>query len=162
MLASAAFWRASTMWAEIDWDRHLWPVSLAHLKRLGEELDGSHAIPLTPAVIKAMRRVQVMLGDSRPDALIFPIGPTAMLDVMYNLRPGSTVHGQRAAFRSWSGACTAQPAIYAKLPSGTRSGARQSVRLQVPVPTPRVEIEAPPPIAAVCICKRRTRAISAH
>jgi integrase len=106
-------------WSEINVEQNLWHMPREHLKRPAEEEDGSHTIPLAPAVIKALSRVQEMLGmNIMPNDLIFPIGEKAMLTLMHELRPEVTVkgkcirpsvHGQRAAFRSWAGGCTAHP-----------------------------------------------------
>jgi integrase len=106
-------------WSEINLEEHTWHMPREHLKRPAEEEDGSHTIPLAPAVIKALSRVQEMLDmNIMPHDLIFPIGDKAMRSAMNRLRPEvavkgktivPTVHGQRAAFRSWAGGCTTHP-----------------------------------------------------
>jgi integrase len=96
-------------WSEVNSAKRTWNIPRPHLKRPGEEKDGSHTVPLSDAAMAVLSRVKTTLGDSAPERRIFAINDWVMLDTLKRLRPGSTVHGMRACFRSWAGACTPHP-----------------------------------------------------
>jgi integrase len=93
------------VWREIDLDARTWTIPLERLKRKGEQEDGSHCIPLSDAALGVLRA----LDEIRQDDRIFPIGLDDMLTCLKELRAELTVHGFRATFRSWAGACTNHP-----------------------------------------------------
>jgi integrase len=88
------------LWGELDLHSRLWIVPAIRTKR-----DREHGVPLSDAamaVIDAMAKI-------RQDERVFPIGSDAMWHFLRGLRSGLTVHGFRATFRSWAGACTMHP-----------------------------------------------------
>jgi integrase len=88
-------------WPEFDLDQRLWVIPAARTKR-----DKEHRVPLSDAafaIVKAMAAMRQ--GDDR----VFPIGGHEMRRCLQALRPGVTVHGFRATFRSWAGGCTTHP-----------------------------------------------------
>jgi integrase len=88
------------LWSELDLHCRLWIVPAIRTKR-----DREHHVPLSDAalaVIDAMARIRL-------DERVFPIGNDAMWHFLRGLRVGLTVHGFRATFRSWAGACTMHP-----------------------------------------------------
>jgi integrase len=107
-------------WSEIDPIKRTWNIPRDHLKRDGEEGDKSHTVPLSDAAMA--RRVGAMLGDTKPDSRIFPVREWVMRDTLQSLRPGITVHGMRACFRSWCGAATAHPRDVAEAALGHAIG----------------------------------------
>jgi integrase len=88
------------LWSELDLHSRLWIVPAIRTKRHRE-----HRVPLSAAamvVIDAMAKI-------RQDERMFPVGSDAMWHFLRGLRPGLTVHGFRATFRSWAGGCTTHP-----------------------------------------------------
>lgn len=82
-------------WSEIDLDVAVWNVPAGRMKS-GQP----HTVPLAPRAVEILRAV----GQS--DGLIFPARSGKPLDAkaLGSLVPkGSTVHGFRAAFKTWCG-----------------------------------------------------------
>jgi integrase len=87
-------------WSEIDLDKRLWVVPASRMKSPRE-----HRVPLSAAVIDLLRH----LPHERKNSYVFigakagqGLSNMAMLQVMRDLRPGSTVHGLRASFKTWA------------------------------------------------------------
>jgi integrase len=87
-------------WDEIDLDARTWIIPGARTKR-----DREHRVPLSDAAMRVLEAMAAIRHNDR----IFPVGDQAMLLVLKELRPGFTVHGCRASFRSWAGGCTVHP-----------------------------------------------------
>jgi integrase len=96
-------------WSEIDYSKRIWNIPRSHLKADGEEEDKSHTIPLSDAAMVVLNRLATVLDATQPDQKIVPIAEGSMLDTLKEIRPGVTVHGMRACFKSWAGACTPHP-----------------------------------------------------
>src|SRR5262249_7982298 len=82
-------------WSEIDLAEKVWTVPAQRMKS-GRE----HRCPLSARVLVILREVQAL----RPvaDAYVFAIKKKSMLDLLHTLRPGLTVHGFRATFKTWA------------------------------------------------------------
>ena len=85
-------------WAEIDLQAKVWTVPAPRMKS-GHE----HRVPLSSgamALLKSLPRREgcpyVFTADHRK-----PLHDKAMLDVVYQMRPGTSVHGFRSTFRDW-------------------------------------------------------------
>jgi integrase len=91
---------AGALWSEFDLVERLWIIPAARTKR-----DKEHRIPLSDAAVAILRAMAAARDNDR----VFPIGPAAMRRCLDELRPGVTVHGFRATFRSWAGGCTTYP-----------------------------------------------------
>jgi integrase len=100
-------------WSEIDLAKRLWTIPASRTKR-----DKQHAVPLSDASVDVLEAMAAIRDDDR----IFPINATAMLGALKELRTGVTVHGFRATFRSWCGACTTTPRDVAELALGHSIG----------------------------------------
>jgi integrase len=87
-------------WDEFDLEAQLWVIPAARTKR-----DREHRVPLSDAAVSALKAMAAI----RQDDCVFPIGIEAMRHCLQDLRPGVTVHGFRATFRSWAGGCTTHP-----------------------------------------------------
>lgn len=92
-------------WSEFNLAGRVWKIPVDRLKRRGEEADGAHTIPLSDRAAAIIDHMATIRQNDR----VFPIGPTALLLCLKELRPDVTVHGMRATFRSWAGSCTAHP-----------------------------------------------------
>jgi len=84
-------------WDEIDFVARWWTIPASRTKR-----DKAHTVPLSDAAVAVLRAMAAIRHDQR----VFPIAGNAMLVVLKEVRPGVTVHGFRATFRSWAGGCT--------------------------------------------------------
>jgi integrase len=89
-------------WSEMNLEARTWTIPVERLKRPGEEADGSHTIPLSDRCVELLRYMDSIRSGER----VFPIGPGRMLALLKQLRADLTVHGFRATFKSWAGACT--------------------------------------------------------
>jgi len=87
-------------WNEVDFATRTWTIPASRTKR-----DKQHVVPLSDAAMVVLDAMAAVRHDDR----VFPVGNQAMLFVLKNLRPGVTVHGFRATFRSWAGGCTMHP-----------------------------------------------------
>jgi integrase len=93
-------------WDEIDLQARVWTVPAVRMKS-GRE----HRIPLSDsalAILKALPRhgAYVFHAHGRHGK---PLHDKAMLDVVYEMRPGTSVHGFRSTFRDWAAERTAFP-----------------------------------------------------
>jgi integrase len=87
-------------WSEFDLDQRLWIIPAVRTKR-----DKEHRVPLSDAAFAIVKAMAAMRQDDR----VFPIGEHKMRRCLLETRPGITVHGFRATFRSWAGGCTMHP-----------------------------------------------------
>ena len=87
-------------WTQVDLDARLWVIPAARTKR-----DREHRVPLSDAAMRVLETMAAIRRDTR----IFPIGGDGMRRCLEDIRPGITVHGFRATFRSWAGGCTTHP-----------------------------------------------------
>ena len=91
-------------WEEIDLAGAIWTIPAGRTKSNRE-----HRVPLaSPALelidtMAAVRRNHLLFPGVRHDR---PIAATVVLDLMRGLRPGMTLHGLRACFRTWSAEST--------------------------------------------------------
>jgi integrase len=93
-------------WAEIDLKAKVWTVPATRMKS-GRE----HRVPLNDsavAILKALPRHGTYVFHA-PGRHGKPLHDKAMLDVVYQMRPGTSVHGLRSSFRDWSAERTAFP-----------------------------------------------------
>jgi integrase len=87
-------------WDEIDRDQAVWTIPADRTKS-GRD----HRVPLSPAALVILDTLAL---DRRNDLLFpgvnqgRPIAATVLLDLMRNLRPGTTLHGLRSTFRTWA------------------------------------------------------------
>jgi integrase len=88
------------LWSEFDLDGRLWIVPAIRTKR-----DREHRVPLSDAAMAVLEAMAKFRHDER----LFPAGIESMRHCLQELRPGLTVHGFRATFRSWAGGCTTHP-----------------------------------------------------
>ena len=93
-------------WDEIDLPARMWTVPAARTKSARE-----HCVPLSDSA------VAILKGLPRHGAYVFhapgrhgkPLHDKAMLDVVYQMRPGTSVHGLRSMFRDWCAERTNYP-----------------------------------------------------
>jgi integrase len=91
-------------WEEVDLAGAIWTIPAGRTKSNRE-----HRVPLaSPALelidtMAAVRRNHLLFPGVRHDR---PIAATVVLDLMRDLRPGLTLHGLRATFRTWAGEAT--------------------------------------------------------
>lgn len=94
-------------WPEIDLKKQLWIVPPERMKS-GRE----HRVPLSPAAIAALKRVEASKGDylfpgRSSDA---PLSNMALLMTLGRMNRGEiTAHGFRSTFRDWAAECTNFP-----------------------------------------------------
>jgi integrase len=100
-------------WGELDLELKIWTIPAIRMKR-----DREHRIPLSEAALTVLKS----MAEIRQDDRVFPLGPSAMLDCLKELRPSVMVHGFRATFRSWAGACTLVPRDVCELALGHTIG----------------------------------------
>jgi integrase len=91
-------------WEEVDHDHGVWTIPPDRTKS-GRE----HRVPLSPPAVAVLRT----LAAVRRSDLLFsgvrhgrPIAATVVLDLMRDLRPGTTLHGLRSTFRTWAAEAT--------------------------------------------------------
>jgi integrase len=87
-------------WSEFDLAKRVWTIPAGRTKR-----DREHTVPLSDASMAILEAMAAIRQGER----VFPINVQAMRPCLQKLRPGASVHGMRATFRSWAGACTAHP-----------------------------------------------------
>jgi integrase len=92
-------------WDEIDIKARTWTVPAGRMKA-GKK----HVAPLTD------RAVEILSDLSRKGNYVFPgarkgepLSNMAMLELVRGMRPGTTVHGLRSAFRDWAAERTNYP-----------------------------------------------------
>ncbi len=85
-------------WGEIDLKAKIWAVPAERMKA-GKE----HRIPLSD------RAVEILSGLPRHGKRVFALSNMAMLELLRGMRPGTTVHGFRSSFRTWSSEATSFP-----------------------------------------------------
>jgi integrase len=88
------------LWSEFDLERRLWTIPATRTKR-----DHQHEVPLPDAAVALLRSMAAIQQDER----VFSFTSDGMRLLLQGLRPYTTVHGFRATFRSWAGACTLHP-----------------------------------------------------
>jgi integrase len=101
------------VWDEFDVDGRLWIIPAGRTKR-----DREHRIPLSDAAMAILKE----MAEIRQDRRVFPAGDESMRRCLQELRPGLTVHGFRATFRSWAGGCTTHPRDVCELALGHSVG----------------------------------------
>jgi integrase len=86
-------------WSEIDLDGATWTVP-GHRMKSGRP----HVVPLAPQVVELLKS----LPREADNPHIFPghrrgkgLSNISQLKLLKSMRPGTTVHGMRAAFRTW-------------------------------------------------------------
>jgi integrase len=91
-------------WDEIDRGQAVWTISANHTKA-GRE----HRVPLSAPALAILD----ILAPLRRSDLLFPgvnhgrpIAATSLRNLMLELRPGTTLHGFRACFRTWCAEAT--------------------------------------------------------
>jgi len=62
-------------WSEFNLEARAWTVPVERLKRLGEEADGSHTIPLSDRAVEIVRFLDAIRSGDR----VFPVSDKAML-----------------------------------------------------------------------------------
>ena len=92
-------------WDEFDFDRAIWSIDGYRTKN-GRD----HRIPLCRSAL------EILASIPRDSEYVFhgrtgnPLSDMALLKVVKELRPtGATVHGMRAAFKTWCTECTSYP-----------------------------------------------------
>jgi integrase len=78
-------------WHEFDLAARTWVIPTERMKA-GKE----HKIPLSG------RAVEILAGLPRQGKRVFPLSNMAMLECLRGMRPGTTTHGVRSSFRTWS------------------------------------------------------------
>jgi integrase len=84
-------------WSEIDLAEKVWTVPAQRMKS-GRE----HRCPLSARVFVILQEMQALRPVADADAYVFAIKKKSMLDLLHTLRPGLTVHGFRATFKTWA------------------------------------------------------------
>jgi integrase len=87
-------------WGEVDLAGAIWTIPAGRTKSNRE-----HQVPLASPALELIDS----LSAGRRNDLLFPgvrdgrpVAATVVLDLMQSLRPGMTLHGLRACFRTWS------------------------------------------------------------
>jgi integrase len=84
-------------WSEIDLAEKVWMVPAQRMKS-GRE----HRVPLSARALVILQEMQALRPVADADAYVFAIKKKSMLDLLHTLRPGLTVHGFRATFKTWA------------------------------------------------------------
>jgi integrase len=88
-------------WSEFNLRDRVWTIPAARTKR-----DREHRVPLSDAAVAVLEAMAAIRRGER----VFPVNVQAMRLVLADdLKRKVTVHGFRATFRSWAGACTTHP-----------------------------------------------------
>jgi integrase len=85
-------------WDEVDLKAKTWTIPADRMKA-GKE----HRVPLSE------RAVAILSTMPRNGDRIFPLSNMAMLQMLRGMRPNTTVHGMRSAFRDWAAERTNYP-----------------------------------------------------
>jgi integrase len=94
-------------WDEIDFNAKTWTVPASRMKA-GKE----HKVPL------CNRAIEILQGLDHRTKNLFPLSNMGMAELLKGMRPGVTVHGMRACFRTWSAERTNHPHIVCELALG--------------------------------------------
>ena len=87
-------------WDEVDREEAVWTIPANRTKS-----NRDHRVPLSAAALVIL---DTLAPDRRNDLLFpgvnhgRPIAATVLLDLMRDLRPGTTLHGLRSTFRTWA------------------------------------------------------------
>jgi integrase len=87
-------------WKEIDLKKQVWTLPPDRTK-----MGRAWRVPLSPAALQLLKSVKLL--RKKPDSLLFPnsadkpLTDVAVSKALKSLRPGITVHGFRASFRTW-------------------------------------------------------------
>lgn len=87
-------------WNEVDLEKRVWTLP-ADRTKMGREW----RVPLSPAAAQVLTSVELL--RNKQDSLLFPnaagkpLTDVAVSKALKSLRPGVTVHGFRASFRTW-------------------------------------------------------------
>jgi integrase len=106
---------AGARWSEIAGDT--WTVPAERTKRHRE-----HVVPLSPAARAALTALPRVDEHCFPGERRVHIKPQLMLKALKQLGRTETIHGFRAAFRTWASECTKYPDIVAELCLGHMVG----------------------------------------
>jgi integrase len=87
-------------WDEFNLRDRVWTIPAARTKR-----DREHRVPLSDAAVAVLEAMAVI----RQEECVFPVNVQAMRLCLAEMKRKVTVHGFRACFRSWAGACTTHP-----------------------------------------------------
>lgn len=96
-------------WDEIDLTSKTWTIPSSRMKA-GKE----HTVPLTERALEILNGLTREAGSPYvfPGAKAkAPLSNMAMLELLRGMRPGSTVHGMRSAFKTWASEATNHPNI---------------------------------------------------
>lgn len=92
-------------WKEVDLKKRVWTLPPDRTK-MGREW----SVPLSSAALHVLKSIELL--RKKPDSLLFPnsagkpLTDVAVSKVLKSLRPGVTVHGFRASFRTWGAEIT--------------------------------------------------------
>lgn len=99
-------------WAEIDLAQRIWMVPKERMKATRE-----HRVPLSDAAVAVLREM-LLLRDEHHGDLVFPgqrrgglMSDQTLSAVLRRMKRAETVHGFRAAFRTWCGETGKPPDI---------------------------------------------------
>ena len=90
-------------WSEINLTRREWVIPAARMK-MHKKIFDDHIVPLSSRVVEILEGLPREAGNpyvflgSQPGG---HLGSRTMFDLLSRLRPGVTVHGFRATFRTW-------------------------------------------------------------
>ncbi len=87
-------------WEEFHLRDRVWIIPAARTKR-----DREHRVPLSDAAVAVLEAMAAIRQGER----VFPVNVQAMRLCLVEMKRNVTVHGFRATFRSWAGACTTHP-----------------------------------------------------
>ena len=90
------------VWSEINWESAVWEIPASRMKA-----GKAHNIPLSARALEILRAAWAITGG---DGLVFPsardaskpMTPSALARVLRRSGISETIHGMRAAFRSWA------------------------------------------------------------
>jgi integrase len=86
------------VWDEVDTGNRLWTLPATRVKAFRE-----HRVPLADAALEILAALP-RLGDHLFPGTVAgrPVGPSTVLEMLRDLRPGVTIHGFRSSFRDWA------------------------------------------------------------
>jgi integrase len=103
-------------WDEIDFGSATWTIPAARMKARRD-----HKVPLSSSAVKLLKEMH----DVRDGDLVFDIASKSnhlMRKVLAKVAPNTTVHGMRAAFKTWATEQTSYPKILAEAALAHRLG----------------------------------------
>ncbi len=91
------------VWSEVNWESATWEIPAARMKA-----GKAHNIPLSARALEILRAAWAITGGV--DGLVFPsardaskpMTPSELARVLHRSGISETIHGMRAAFRSWA------------------------------------------------------------